>query len=67
MEEEMERHLRVEEVARLTGYSIASVRKKLARREIGYRKIGRIIAIPERELARLLGEYRPPVEMKEPA
>ena len=56
-----EKHLRVEEVAGLTGYSVATIRKKIARREVGYRKIGRIIAIPESELTRLLGAYRAPV------
>lgn len=58
---EIETHLRVEEFARRCGYSIASIRKKIARREIGYRKVGRIISIPESELIRVLGEYRAPV------
>ena len=56
-----ERHLRVEEVARITGYSVASVRKKLNRREIAYRKIGRIVSIPESEVSRLLGDLRPAI------
>jgi excisionase family DNA binding protein len=56
-----QRHLRVEEFANRSGYSIATIRKKISRREIGYRKIGRIVAIPESELTRILGEYRPPV------
>lgn len=64
---EIETHLRVEEFARRCGYSIASIRKKIARREIGYRKIGRIIAIPESELTRVLGAYRAPVGLKESA
>ena len=64
MAETIERHMRVEEFANLVGYSIATIRKKIARREIGYRKCGRIIAIPEGEVARLLGEYRPPVGLK---
>jgi predicted DNA-binding transcriptional regulator AlpA len=59
--EKIERHLRVEEFAHLCGYSIATIRKKIARREIGYRKCGRIIAIPESEVARILGNYRAPV------
>lgn len=57
----IERHIRVEEFAHRVGYSIATIRKKIARREIGYRKCGRIIAIPESEVGRLLGDYRPPV------
>ncbi|MEO7863741.1 MAG: hypothetical protein ABIU05_25575 [Nitrospirales bacterium] len=60
----IERHIRVAEFARLTGYSIVSIRKKLARREIGHRRVGRIIAIPESEVARLLGDYRPPVGLQ---
>ena len=56
-----ERHLRVGEVARITGYSVASVRKKLNRREIAYRKIGRIVSIPESEVSRLLGDLRPAI------
>ena len=55
----LERHLRVEEFARITGYKVATIRKKLDRREIGYRKVGRIIAIPESEVERLLGQLRP--------
>ena len=56
-----EKHLRVDEVATLTGYSVATIRKKISRREIGYRKIGRIIAIPESEADRLLGELKPAI------
>jgi predicted DNA-binding transcriptional regulator AlpA len=37
MKTTIERHLRVEEFARLCGYSIATIRKKIARREIGFR------------------------------
>lgn len=58
----IERHLRVEEFARLTGYRIPTIRKKLHRREIGYRKVGRIIAIPESEVERLLGQLRPVIK-----
>ena len=58
--EKIERHLRVEEFAHLCGYSIATIRKKIARREIGYRKCGRIIAIPESEVTRIMGVYRAP-------
>jgi excisionase family DNA binding protein len=56
---EPERHLRVDEVAHLTGYSAVTIRKKLNRREIGFRKIGRILAIPESEVSRLMGELQP--------
>ncbi len=64
---ELERHIRVEEFAERVGYSIATIRKKLARREIGFRKVGRIIAIPESEVARLLGDYVPPIKLERPA
>lgn len=63
----LEKQFRLPEVSRLTGYSIAALRKKCARRELGFRKTGRIISIPETEVARLLGEYRPPIGLKESA
>jgi len=56
-----ERHLRVEEFAERTGYRIPTVRKKLLRREISYRKVGRIVLIPESEVDRLLGDLRPAI------
>lgn len=51
----IERHLRVAEFAHRSGYAIPTIRRKIARREISYRKIGRIVSIPESELARLMG------------
>lgn len=60
----IERHIRVGEFANRSGYAIPTIRKKLARREIAYRKVGRIISIPESELARLLGELREPVVLE---
>ncbi len=59
----IERHYRVKEMAWLSGYSEAAIRKKLSLREIGYRKVGRIISIPESELTRLLGDLRPAMEI----
>jgi hypothetical protein len=59
-----EKNLRVNAFAASSGYSIATIRKKISRREIGYRKVGRIVLIPESELTRLLGDYRPPVVTK---
>jgi excisionase family DNA binding protein len=56
-----ERHMRVEEFAKRTGYKIPTIRKKLLRREIIYRKVGRIVIIPESELDRLLGDLRPAI------
>lgn len=56
-----ERHYRIDQFAKAIGYSVATIRKKIARREIGYRKVGRIIAIPESELHRLMSDYRPAI------
>ncbi|MDR4470722.1 MAG: helix-turn-helix domain-containing protein [Nitrospira sp.] len=56
-----ERHLRVDEFARVTGYKVATIRKKILKREISYRKVGRIVIIPESEVDRLLGDLRPAV------
>lgn len=64
----LEKQYRLPEAADLSGYSIAALRKKVLRREIGYRKTGRIITIPESSLHQLLGEYRPPIpEARAPA
>ena len=56
-----ERHMRVEEFAERTGYKTPTIRKKLLRREISYRKVGRIVLIPESEVHRLLGDLRPAI------
>ena len=61
MRQTIERHFRLSEVSEQTGYSVATLRKMLDRRQLGYRKINRIISIPESEVERLLGEYHPPV------
>jgi excisionase family DNA binding protein len=53
--------LRVDEVAKMTGYKPSTIRKKLLRREIGFHKVGRIIVIPQSEVERLLGEFRKPI------
>jgi|CXWL01.1.fsa_nt_gi hypothetical protein len=65
MKTAIERHIRVEEFANRSGYAIPTIRKKIARREIAYRKVGRIITIPESELARLLGELREVIALDE--
>ena len=56
------RNLRVEEVAKMLGYKPSTIRKKLLRREISYRKVGRIVVIPESEVERLLGDFRPRIQ-----
>ncbi len=57
----LERQFRLAEASQLTGYSIAALRKKIARREIGSRRTGRVVTVPESELRRILGQYREPV------
>ena len=59
---EPERQLRVAEVAVMTGYKESTIRKKLLLRQISYRKVGRIITIPESEVHRLLQDFRPRIE-----
>ena len=57
----LERQYRLQEAARLSGYSVGALRKKIAQRQLGHRKTGRIITVGESDLARLLGEHRPPI------
>lgn len=59
-----EENLRIPAFAKRTGYQVATIRKKINRREIDYIKCGRIILIPEREVARLLSDFRPRVELQ---
>jgi excisionase family DNA binding protein len=63
----LEKQYRLDEAAQLTGYSVHSLRRKIVKREVGFRKTGRIITIPESEVARLLGGYRPPIEAEKTA
>lgn len=58
----IEKHYRVVEVSELTGLSVATIRKRIARREIGYTKGNRAISIPESEVKKLLGTFHPPVD-----
>ena len=57
----LERNYRLNDLSTITGYTVGAIRKKIRRRELGYRKIGRIVVVPESEVKRLLGEYRPPI------
>ena len=59
-----ERHMRVGEFADRSGYSVPTIRKKISRREIAYRKVGRIICIPESELVRMLGKLQETVAIE---
>ena len=60
------RQFRLKQVAELTGYTVAGLRKKISRRELGYRKTGRIITVPESEIAKLLGSFHEPIATGEP-
>ena len=57
-----ERQLRIDEFAKAVGYRPSTIRKKVLKREIAFYKVGRIIAIPESEVARLLGDAPRSVE-----
>jgi hypothetical protein len=57
----VEKHYRVAEVAELTGLAVATIRKRIARREVGFSKGVRAITIPESEVRKLLGVYHQPV------
>ncbi|MGH2360422.1 MAG: hypothetical protein ACRDGM_07760 [bacterium] len=61
----MEKHYRVNEVAELSGLAVATIRKRLRQRKIGYKKSERAVLIPEREVWKLLGEYQSPVATTE--
>jgi excisionase family DNA binding protein len=56
-----EQYLRVHEVAARVRKDVSSIRRALAKGELGFRRCGRIILIPESELFRILGEYCPPL------
>ena len=60
----LERHYRLAEVAELVPYAVATLRKKIARREIASVKIGRRVCVPQREVERLLSGVRPAVALK---
>ena len=57
----LERHYRLKEVTRFAPYSVATLRKKILKRELAYRKVGRAIMIPESEIRRLLGKLTLPI------
>lgn len=52
------------EVMERTGYSEATIRKKILRRELGYYKVGRLILVPESEVERLLSDFRPAINVR---
>lgn len=57
----IDQHYRVSEVAKMTGLSIFTIRRRIKNREIGYTKGKRVITIPEAEVRKLIGEFRAPL------
>lgn len=55
-------NLRISEFAKLVGYQVSTIRKKIYRREIDSIKVGRIVLIPAQEVKRLLSNFRPRIE-----
>ena len=53
----LEKNFRLPEVSELTGYSVSSLRRMVRLREIGSRKIGRIVCVPASEIKRLLAQH----------
>ena len=53
-------YLRVREVAMRVRKDVSSIRRAIAKGQLGFRRCGRIILVPESEVDRLLGEYQPP-------
>ena len=60
-----EENLKLADFARRVGYEVSTIRKKVWRREIDSIKVGRLVLIPEREVDRLLSDFRPRVELKD--
>lgn len=54
----IETHYRLLEAGRISGYSVASLRRKIRLGEIGFVKTGRIVTIPESELLKMLGKVQ---------
>ena len=63
-QEPLERNYRIHEFARIVGYKESTVRRKLYEREISYKRVGRILVIPESEARRLLSNEFPMIEKK---
>jgi len=51
----IEQHRRIREVVELTGLKEQTLRRMVRDREVGFRKVGRCILIPESEVQKLLG------------
>jgi hypothetical protein len=62
----MERQYRLQEVSEMSGYKVSTLRKKILTRQLGCKKIGRIVVVPEADLKTFLGnDYRPAVGLHE--
>lgn len=61
--ESLEPEYRLPQASIFSGYTVSALRKKISRRELGYRKTGRIITIPESQLRLLRGKFIPPVTL----
>ena len=62
----IERQYRLHEVAKLSGYKVSTLRKKIFRKELGSKKQGRLVLVPESDLKNFLGtDYRPAVSVTE--
>lgn len=62
----LEKQYRLHEVAEMSGYKVSTIRKKIHRKELGSRKIGRLVVVPEKDLQKFLGDdYRPAVKLTE--
>jgi len=60
--QQLDRCLRIREAAAIDGVSISEIRRRIAGREIGYIRKGRLILIPADELDRFRRRhYVPPV------
>ncbi len=57
------KNLRIAEFADRVGYKVSTIRKKVWRRELDSIKVGRLILIPEKEVERLLADFRPHIEL----
>jgi len=48
----------------MSGYKVSTLRKKIHRKELGSRKIRRLVVVPENDLKKFLGDdYRPAVSL----
>ena len=61
---ERQKNLRIAAFAERVGYEVSTIRKKVSKRELDSIKVGRLVLIPEREVDRLLSDFRPRIEIK---